>query len=113
MEVKKAYDGLLTNAEVLELLAENRKGRPAKNTNFLLGNREFIEINSVSYLKDMKTIKSTKTSLECIKRIKSIAPDLTEAEVVQIVNLLPSQAVELHAVRKYYCSSSSIFESFL
>lgn len=101
MEVVKAFDGLLTNAEVLELLSENRNGRPAKNTNFLLANREFIEVNTISYLKDNQTIKNTKTDLlECIRKIKIISPDLTEAEIVQVVNLLPSQAVELHAVSK-------------
>ena len=101
MEVKKPFDGLLTNAEVLDILSENRKGRPTKNTNILFANREFIDINTIAYLQEIGTLTTTKSSLECIKKIKTSFPDLTEAEIVQIVNLLPSQAVELHAVKQY------------
>ena len=99
MSVIKQADGLLTNCEVYELLLETRQQRGSKSIPSSLNNRENVETHTLNYLKNFpgSTIGSDKVQ-ECIRQIKALNLFITEAELIQIANLLPKSVVEIFTV---------------
>lgn len=93
-------DGLLTSIEVLELIEERRSSRDIRRGSMSdLYLRENVEIQTVEKLRSsFPPGFSTQRAVECLKRLKSLDFDLTEAELIQIVNLLPKHPVEIHLV---------------
>ena len=109
MSVIKQADGLLTNCEVYELLLETRQQRGSKSIPSSLNNRENVETHTLNYLKNFpgSTIGSDKIQ-ECIRQIKALNLFITEAELIQIANLLPKSVVEIFTVRTFQSSLTYI-----
>lgn len=113
MEVLKPSDGLLTNAEVYELINQNKKQRPAQysldngakvesklpSSHYLsLQNREFVENETLNYLKQTNTNLNSEAIKLFIRKLKQLDVHLTETELVQLANHQPSFPVEVHIV---------------
>ena len=107
MNILKKSDGLLTNSEVYDLFEENRKQRPKQpnqqlplrshHSNALL-QRDLVENQTLSYFKTTSTQLSTSQIKACLKQMKSLHINLTEAEWIQIANHAPASAVDIHIV---------------
>lgn len=97
MDSKKRFDGLLTNAEVYEILEEyhQRPKRTSYASPFM--NRELVETQTLTYLKSLRPFP-TEVLHSCLRKIKALSLNLTEAELIQIANHLPTLPVEIHAV---------------
>lgn len=110
MEIISSNDGLLTNAEVLEVIKDNRTKRDAIISSpgslvtstadkIALQNRELIETKTIQYIKGCKASKLSLEALgRCITRIKALQLDLTEGEIIQIANLSPDNDVEYYLI---------------
>ncbi len=96
MEVKKQFDGLLTNVEVYKLIAMSREERDSKSAPMV--NREFVETQTVNYLRYVSSVASVEAVKKFITRVKELQLGLTEAEMVQLANHLPRYVVEIHLV---------------
>jgi len=99
MEVVKANGGLLTDAEVRELIDdrlrerrmdEEMAQRPANPQ------RDEVQDDVLQYLEHCRTAEvSVEAVAECFKRLLELNLGLTEAEIVQIVNTVPRSNVEV------------------
>ena len=109
MNVLKKSDGLLTNSEVYELLTENKiksQNRATNTTNPptnsfgapVLLQKDQIESQSLAYFNSLSYTLATENLHQCLKKIKALNLNLTEAEIVQIANHLPTLPVEIHTV---------------
>ncbi len=97
MKIIQKFDGLITNNEVLEVIKENRKQRSSKTTHSSLQNREFIETQTLQYLKSQKTI-NFESFKKVMKDIQDLNFNLIEAEILQLLNHTPQLPVEVHLV---------------
>jgi hypothetical protein len=100
MQVVSANAGILCSSEVYELLREKRISRRASNLNPDLQNRDMVENTVMAYLElqpmtGKLDVASVGNFLEMIK-LNDIV--LTKAEIMQILNHLPSTIVEIHLV---------------
>lgn len=116
MEIINANDGLLTNIEVLQILEQRKeldkyfiqhKLYPHKNN--IVMDQTIDYINSTTTIESMKNITNLKKYLRNIKKIcgtdvNSIST-LTEGELIQIANHIPTQPVEVHLVNIYFLIS--------
>ena len=100
MEVLKVNSGLLTNAEVLELLEERRGTRQvAAHNNVALQDREHVELNTVRYVKSSAARDTTcDTVLAGLNAIRKLNLELTEGEMVQLANHVPLTEVEVYTI---------------
>lgn len=113
MEVLKSGDAplLVSNVEVLNLLKERSAKRSSKTkaniddavaTNTPFQNRDWIEDSVLSYLSsspcsNVEKIEDMSTLVEKLQSDPSMAGyGLTNTEILQILNHLPSSLVELH-----------------
>lgn len=101
--------GLLTNAEVSDLLAEQRRHRVEKaisdpSVEFFHGAvTKYVELYTH---KEMRTIE---VASAIKKQLDAQNFGLTEAETMQLINHCPQYRVEIHMVRadaSAYCSYS-------
>lgn len=100
MEIKSYNDGLLTNTEVLELLNQ-RVEQPniyqIPSADF--SNKESVERQVIKYKNIFQRPNySTNEERNYLKAIKSVLPDVTEAELIQMANLVPKHLVDLYLV---------------
>lgn len=100
MEVLSLNEGLLTNVEVLELLEERRAERiVAPHNNVAQLDREHVELQTMRYLKASPikdaTGESVIVGLNALRKLDLV---LTEGEMVQLANHLPSCEVEVYAI---------------
>ena len=113
MEVVSKNDGLLTNIEVLELMQDRQKSHNPQNFSEPLENRQYIESNTVIYLRSSMKIEGNAkapTSSRCMQFFKEMdrlahlpATDptslcnakLTESELLELSNHMPTAEVEL------------------
>jgi len=113
MEVISKNDGLLTNMEVLELMQDRHKSHDPEKFSADLENREYIETNTVKYLRDSMKIESNTeapTSAMSERFFKEMArlvhlpatdpvslcnAKLTEAELLELSNHRPTAEVEV------------------
>ena len=113
MEVISKNDGLLTNMEVLELMQDRQKSRDPEKFSADLENREYIETNTVKYLRDSMKIEgnteaptsamSERFFKEMTRLVHLPATDpvslcnakLTEAELLELSNHRPTAEVEV------------------
>ena len=100
MEVKSANDGLLTNIEVLELLLENRqKSAVTTSVAIELQNKQSIEIETSKYISESSVGKySSEIVRTFLSKVKSLGFGLTEGEILQFANHIPTRPVEIHLV---------------
>jgi homoaconitase/3-isopropylmalate dehydratase large subunit len=100
MEVLSHNEGLLTNVEVLELLEERRASRAlAPHHNVALQDREHVELQTIRYIKSSMVKDTTSPSaIKGLNAIKKLKLDLTEGEMIQIANHVPTCEVEIHAI---------------
>jgi len=98
--------GLLTNVEVMALLASNEKERAStadgegRAHTVLLQNRLAVERQTLHYIstytpagaQNMDSVK------KCLSTIKALDLGLTEAELLMIANLVPTSEVELYTL---------------
>jgi len=101
MEVKCINGGLLTNIEVIEILKEKAESRSKTSsstaTQLEFQNREAVTSKVLKYGERMGYEKYTSVGIaKMLSQIKALDYGLTEAELMQIGNMLPRQAVELH-----------------
>jgi hypothetical protein len=112
MEIISANAGLVTNFEALKLLQERREQREKnegpekkkKKKKLVSGDpyhhRNWLQDKTLGYLVSTPANYLTQASIEKfvseLKANKKI--ELTQAEVLQIINLRPSTAVEVHAI---------------
>ncbi len=101
MEIKCVNGGLLTNIEVMELLKEKAESRAktssATATQLEFQNREAVTSKVIKYGERMGYGKYTSAGIaSMLSQIKASNYGLTEAELMQIGNMLPRQVVELH-----------------
>mmetsp|Transcript_23930 Transcript_23930/g.35131 ORF Transcript_23930/g.35131 Transcript_23930/m.35131 type:complete len:131 (-) Transcript_23930:43-435(-) len=98
MEIISSNDGILCNAEVYDIIKEKRGQRPSCN-NPELQNREVIENNLMSYV---ETQRQGTVSLDAVGPfIEALTKEgivLTKAEVLLIINHLPTTPVEVHLI---------------
>lgn len=104
MEVVSANGGLLTNCEVKELLRHRRHRRQHDDQQQQaapeLQNRERVEIQVLKYIDDSLASVTNSPELirECLSALKKMELGLTEGELVQVANHVPTRQVELHLV---------------
>jgi DNA-directed RNA polymerase subunit F len=101
MEIKCINGGLLTNIEVIEILKEKAESRTktASTTATLLEfqNREAVTTKVLKYGERMGYNNYSSAGIaKMLSQIKALNYGLTEAELMQIGNMLPRQVVELH-----------------
>ncbi len=101
MEIKCINGGLLTNVEVIEILKEKAESRTktSSTTATLLEfqNREAVTAKVLKYGERMGYNKYPSAGIaKMLSQIKALNYGLTEAELMQIANMLPRQVVELH-----------------
>ncbi|KAJ1906398.1 hypothetical protein IWQ60_012093 [Tieghemiomyces parasiticus] len=97
MKVDKAFGPLLSNYEVLTLLKEQEAYRKAqgKMESSHVANLSTIQFECLKYLNDSPcSVQSAEAVSSLLTQIKGFA--LTKAEKLQILNLRPRSAVELH-----------------
>ena len=105
MEVKRINDGLLTNIEVLDLLKEKQTKRNAYDltekcfqTPASKANMKF-EAELLCYLQQSVLGElSSEHILPYLTLIKEKKLNLTEGEMIQLANFIPTQDVEIHTV---------------
>lgn len=97
MSVVSAYEGLLTNAEVFNILSHGKKG---KRSGKVEKKQENIEDKVQRYLQSnthgVTTISVIKEISQSLTRLRL---GLTDAETLMLINHLPTSAVEIHLVR--------------
>ena len=99
MDIKCVNGGLLTNIEVMEILKEKAEIRlkASSATQLEFQNREAVTSKVLKYGERMGYVKYTSTGIaSMLSQIKALNYGLTEAELMQIGNMLPRQVVELH-----------------
>jgi len=113
MEVLSKNDGILTNAEVLDLLQERLKTRDPQAYFEPLENRDYIESKTVQHLRDAMKIAGNKkdpTPDMCVRFFKEMSrlahlpatepnslrkAQLTQVELLELCNHMPTAEVEL------------------
>jgi hypothetical protein len=100
MEIVTSNDGLLTNVEVYQHIQELRASRSSNlNTFGPLQQRENVELNVLKYVSSTKVKDHSIEEVQCfLSNIKKEKYELTEGELVQLANHIPSHAVEVHLV---------------
>jgi len=93
MEVRESHVAFLSNAEVYGIIKEQfAASDPAYRT---------VQLEVTKYFDNparLTKFQTLENSRELLNRLKHIAPDLTELELLTIVNLLPKSPVELHPI---------------
>eukprot|EP01041_Mallomonas_annulata_P003087 gene3087-6057_t len=100
MEIVSHNDGLLTNVEVLDHLQNTKNAQKSHVFHADLHNREIIEAQVVKYSRQTSR-RNTTTSAQQLcfaKELKKLNIDLTEAEILQVLNECPQHAVEIHLI---------------
>uniref|UniRef100_A0A7S1DDV3 DNA-directed RNA polymerase III subunit RPC9 n=2 Tax=Cyclophora tenuis TaxID=216820 RepID=A0A7S1DDV3_CYCTE len=91
---------LMANLELMEMLEESIKAREGKRTYSKLKNRDWIESKVLEYLKSSRcTQLEAEKAPQLVERLQGEKKDgfgLTEAETLQVINLMPSESVEIH-----------------
>lgn len=91
---------LMANFELLEMLQESTKSREGKKTRSRMKHRDWIESKVLDYLKNSDCTKlDAQRAPELVERLRSEKRDgfgLTDAEALQVLNLAPSESVEIH-----------------
>eukprot|EP01033_Poteriospumella_lacustris_P016410 gene16410-11733_t len=100
MQVKSTNDGLLTNYEVLDLIKERKAQRDYWRKNTIdLQPRIALENKIQQY---MKRSANKDLSFEQVKtllaQLKALKLRLTEEELIQLVNLMPTSEVEMYLI---------------
>ncbi|GAW09181.1 dna-directed rna polymerase iii subunit rpc9-like [Lentinula edodes] len=101
MEVINARSALLSNFEVLELLRdlENEHLARTKTAIRIKKEEEASGRSAIQYLAAEYQPTSSQTSTGITQLVKDLSSyDLTKAEKLQIVNLAPTQPVELYVI---------------
>ena len=103
MEILSTNDGLLTNIEVLELINDRKKTRAlfsqSKNEFQTYQDREVIEHETRKYITSHQSAEHDFESIKaCLRKLKRMALSLTEGELIQIANHMPSFQVEVYLV---------------
>lgn len=90
---------IITNAEVLNILNEKRNASKNTTNDVQMQNKEYVEIKTIKYISGIATSEVSLEKMEdCIAGIKEMQLGLTEAEVLQILNLGPTTEVEFCAI---------------
>lgn len=101
MQVLSENSGLLTNLEVLDLIKERRVERDMwKRPNTIeLQPRIALEYKLQEYAKSCACSKlSTEQASDLIRKINAMQLKISEEELIQLVNLLPTTEVEMYLV---------------
>ena len=111
MELISVNDGLLTNAEVYELIKQHQSNRQAQQpkplnnrekTHIDLQNREAIERNALQYLESLSHGSNrnldTGAIRNCLVKLKALGYQFTEAEMMQLSNTIPKHEVDIHLI---------------
>ena len=100
MEVHSKNDGRITNAELLEILEERRESRPKRMSNSLaLKGRDMMEERTIKYLRESTMGAATSEMVNaCFERFKAREWDLTEADLLQIANHVPTCEPEIYMI---------------
>jgi len=116
MEVVSRLNGLLTNAEVLEVLQEKRAAQEAsaakeqlvrsKVEREELQSRDFVELAAIDHVEGTRKNSTTKEVVKFTKEMERLCQmpavqgglgsvKLTEAEMMQLCNSMPTTEIEL------------------
>lgn len=101
MEVVDACSAVLSNREVLDLLIKNGKLIAGGHKKKQQTNLATILYETTSYLESSPISQTNLSNIaEFLNLLKSQQPafELSRAEKIQIVNLLPQNATELHLI---------------
>lgn len=101
MQVKSGNDGLLTNYEVLDLLKERKENRDYWRKNTIeLQARIALENRFQAYMKQSSTRSLSFDQMkDLMVQLKALKLKLSEEEMIQLANLLPTSEVEMYLVR--------------
>jgi hypothetical protein len=100
MQVRSANDGLLTNYEVLDLIKERKAQRDYWRKNTIdLQPRIALENKIQAYMKQSITKSLSFQQIQgLLQQLKKLQLQLTEEEIVQLANLLPTSEVEMYLI---------------
>jgi DNA-directed RNA polymerase subunit F len=104
MEIISKNCGMLTNAEVMAVVEEQREKRGKRAADPELQNQQRIEKTTLSYLRKSAIGKTSSAMCErfmgCMQKLQQEDDKyyVTEAEMLQLVNHVPVTEVELHLI---------------
>ena len=99
METISSNDGLLSIVEVIEHVKSQRGKRNSLSSKDCFNLREAVEnqiLDYVNYLPYQNT--NCEHTLACLQSIKNLNYNLTEAEMLQLVDHMPTSPVEVYLV---------------
>jgi DNA-directed RNA polymerase subunit F len=100
MQIKSSNDGLLTNYEVLDLIKERKAQRDYwRKDTIHLQPRIALENKIQAYMKNSITKSLSFEQIQgLLRQLKQLQLQLTEEEMIQLANLLPTSEVEMYLI---------------